>query len=192
MEDVELGKLLVKKEKLFTKDLAKEGQLTTERFEKVDRVYVICEDDEMLKPDFQQWMIDRSPPSQLHFASPPLCLTLDTLQQSVYLWNPGRNAPGPQLLQLPDFSQSPMCAGLKVHRIVQTRYFTVCTIKLGNGIDIQGDQHVAFRGSIIWFRCENIINSEQPMEDKVNIPSYKHFWIIREQFPLMKLSQGTL
>ncbi|KAJ8446635.1 hypothetical protein Cgig2_002797 [Carnegiea gigantea] len=64
-EDVELGKLLVKKGKVFAKDLAKEGQLTTERFGKVDRVYVICEEDEMVKPDFQQWMIDRSPPSQV-------------------------------------------------------------------------------------------------------------------------------
>lgn len=62
-EDVELGKLLVKRDKMFNEDLSKEGLLTQERFGKVDRVYVVCEEDELLKKDFQQWIIERSPPS---------------------------------------------------------------------------------------------------------------------------------
>lgn len=64
-EDLELAKTLVKPDGLFCEDLAKESLFTEERFGSVKRVFVICEEDELLKKDFQDWIIDKSPPHQV-------------------------------------------------------------------------------------------------------------------------------
>ncbi|KAL2906148.1 Methylesterase 10, partial [Bienertia sinuspersici] len=64
LEDLELAKMLVKLDSLFGDDLAKESLFTQERFGRVKRVFVTCEEDELIKMDFQKWIISKSPPHQ--------------------------------------------------------------------------------------------------------------------------------
>ncbi|KAJ8453169.1 hypothetical protein Cgig2_008053 [Carnegiea gigantea] len=63
-EDIELGKMLVRPQGVFSEDLAKEGLFTEDKYGAVERVYVKCEEDEQMKLDFQEWIIERSPPQQ--------------------------------------------------------------------------------------------------------------------------------
>ncbi|KAL2906144.1 Methylesterase 10 [Bienertia sinuspersici] len=63
--DLELAKMLVKLDGLFGDDLAKESLFTEERFGRVKRVFVTCEEDELTKIDFQEWIINTSPPHQV-------------------------------------------------------------------------------------------------------------------------------
>ncbi|WJZ91534.1 hypothetical protein VitviT2T_010598 [Vitis vinifera] len=66
-EDLELAKSLVRPHGLFLEDLAKESLLSKEKFGSVDRVYVVLEKDEVMKEDFQRWVIDDSPPKEVKF-----------------------------------------------------------------------------------------------------------------------------
>ncbi|XP_034689731.1 methylesterase 10-like [Vitis riparia] len=65
-EDLELAKSLIRPHGLFLEDYAKESLLSKEKFGSVDRVYVVLEEDEIMK-DFQQWVIDNSPPKEVKF-----------------------------------------------------------------------------------------------------------------------------
>jgi hypothetical protein len=65
MKDLELAKMLVKPSKLFLQDLAIESLLTEEKFGSVSRVYIVCEKDEVLKQDFQWWMIEKNPSKEV-------------------------------------------------------------------------------------------------------------------------------
>lgn len=64
-QDLELAKMLMKPGKLFLQDLGMESLLTEEKFGSVSRVYIVCEKDELLKEDFQRWMIENSPPKEV-------------------------------------------------------------------------------------------------------------------------------
>ncbi|XP_048501903.2 methylesterase 10 [Beta vulgaris subsp. vulgaris] len=64
-EDLEMAKMLVKPDGLFCEDLAKDSLFTEERFGAVKRVFVMCEEDELMKPDFQKWIIETNPPHQV-------------------------------------------------------------------------------------------------------------------------------
>lgn len=64
-EDLELAKMLVRRSGLFQDDLVKESLLTEEKFGSVDRVFVMCEEDQLVKMDFQKWIIENSPPKQV-------------------------------------------------------------------------------------------------------------------------------
>ncbi|KMT09377.1 hypothetical protein BVRB_6g134690 [Beta vulgaris subsp. vulgaris] len=64
-EDLEIAKKLVKPDGLFCEDLAKDSLFTEERFGAVKRVFVMCEEDELMKPDFQKWIIETNPPHQV-------------------------------------------------------------------------------------------------------------------------------
>lgn len=66
-EDLELAKSLVRPHGLFLEDFAKESLLSKEKFGSVDRVYVVLEKDELMKEDFQRWVIDDSPPKEVKF-----------------------------------------------------------------------------------------------------------------------------
>ncbi|XP_034689727.1 methylesterase 10-like isoform X1 [Vitis riparia] len=66
-EDLELAKSLVRPHGLFLEDFAKESLLSKEKFGSVDRVYVVLEKDEVMKEDFQRWVIDDSPPKEVKF-----------------------------------------------------------------------------------------------------------------------------
>lgn len=65
MQDLELTKMLVRPTGFFVEDLSKESLLTKEEFGWVDRVYVICKEDEVMKEDFQRAMIEDYHPKQV-------------------------------------------------------------------------------------------------------------------------------
>ncbi|CAK7339426.1 unnamed protein product [Dovyalis caffra] len=52
---------------VFLMDLANESLLTEEKFGSVKRVFIVCEADELLKKDFQEWFIERSPTKDVKF-----------------------------------------------------------------------------------------------------------------------------
>ncbi|KAK0606188.1 hypothetical protein LWI29_035001 [Acer saccharum] len=64
LEDLELGKMLVRPTGLFVEDFSKEGMLTKEKFGSVNRVFVFCKEDEVIAEEFQQMMIDNYHPKE--------------------------------------------------------------------------------------------------------------------------------
>ncbi|KAK1588183.1 hypothetical protein Q3G72_020612 [Acer saccharum] len=64
LEDLELGKMLVRPTGLFVEDFSKEGMLTKEKFGSVNRVFVFCKEDEVITEEFQQMMIDNYHPKE--------------------------------------------------------------------------------------------------------------------------------
>ncbi|GMI76930.1 ARABIDOPSIS THALIANA METHYL ESTERASE 10, methyl esterase 10 [Hibiscus trionum] len=69
LEDLELGKLLVRPSGLFVEDLVTGNLLTEEKFGSVDRVFIELEGDEMMMEEFQLWMIQNSPPKDVKVIS---------------------------------------------------------------------------------------------------------------------------
>ncbi|GER30840.1 methyl esterase 10 [Striga asiatica] len=65
LEDLELGKLLVRPSLFYVKDLSKPGMLSQERYGKVKRCYVICGDDDVGDEEFQAYNIEKSPPDDV-------------------------------------------------------------------------------------------------------------------------------
>ncbi|XP_038883006.1 methylesterase 10-like [Benincasa hispida] len=66
-EDLELGKLLVRPFKMFFEDLSKESVLTEAKFGSVDRVFIVCEGDEVMEEKFQRLMIEEFPPKAVKY-----------------------------------------------------------------------------------------------------------------------------
>ncbi|XP_024974421.1 salicylic acid-binding protein 2-like [Cynara cardunculus var. scolymus] len=64
-EDRELLKILVKPSSLFLKDLHNAPKFTKEGFNYVQRVFVVCNEDQAIPKDFQQWMIDNNPVAEV-------------------------------------------------------------------------------------------------------------------------------
>ncbi|CAA0832770.1 methyl esterase 10 [Striga hermonthica] len=62
LEDVELAKMLLRPNFFFVKDLSKPGLLSQERYGKVKRCYVICEEDDASSVEFQRHNIEENPP----------------------------------------------------------------------------------------------------------------------------------
>ncbi|KAG6666356.1 methylesterase 10-like [Carya illinoinensis] len=62
-EDLTLAMSLVRPFRLYgdTSTLQKEANLSREKYGKVPRVYIICEKDNVIKEDFQRWMIENNP-----------------------------------------------------------------------------------------------------------------------------------
>ncbi|KAK8268224.1 hypothetical protein V6Z12_D11G052200 [Gossypium hirsutum] len=60
-EDIELANTLLRQGKWFMKDLSKESLLSKEKFGSVDRVYIVCKDDLLIKESLQKWYIENSP-----------------------------------------------------------------------------------------------------------------------------------
>ncbi|KAB2004555.1 hypothetical protein ERO13_D11G195800v2 [Gossypium hirsutum] len=61
LEDLELGKMLVRPSGLFVEDLVSGNLLTEEKFGSVDRVFIKLEGDKVMMEEFQQLMIQNSP-----------------------------------------------------------------------------------------------------------------------------------
>nr|XP_043639068.1 salicylic acid-binding protein 2-like [Erigeron canadensis] len=61
IEDLELGKILTRPGSLFVNDLQNSNEFTKEIYGIVKRVFVLCDEDKLMKDDFQKWMIDNSP-----------------------------------------------------------------------------------------------------------------------------------
>nr|XP_043608791.1 salicylic acid-binding protein 2-like [Erigeron canadensis] len=61
IQDLELGKILVRPGSLFVNDLQNSNEFTKERYGIVKRVFVLCDEDKLINEDFQKWMIENSP-----------------------------------------------------------------------------------------------------------------------------------
>ncbi|KAF5195021.1 Methylesterase [Thalictrum thalictroides] len=59
-EDVMLAQLLVRPAKLFIEDLMNDTLLTKDKYGSVKRVFVVCDEDEVMDEDFQKWIIKNS------------------------------------------------------------------------------------------------------------------------------------
>ncbi|PPR85761.1 hypothetical protein GOBAR_AA34935 [Gossypium barbadense] len=66
-EDIELANTLLRQGKWFMKDLSKESLLSKEKFGSVDRVYIVCKDDLLIKESLQKWYIENSPTDDVKF-----------------------------------------------------------------------------------------------------------------------------
>ncbi|KAK8566254.1 hypothetical protein V6N12_059787 [Hibiscus sabdariffa] len=66
-EDIELAITLLRQGKWFMKDLSKESLLTKEKFESVNRIYIVCKDDLLIKESLQKWYIENSPATDVKF-----------------------------------------------------------------------------------------------------------------------------
>ncbi|XP_042477371.1 salicylic acid-binding protein 2-like [Macadamia integrifolia] len=64
-EDLTLATMLVRPTSYFIEDLSKEKLLSKEKFGSVDRFYIICDEDKVVKEDFQQWMIENNPTKEV-------------------------------------------------------------------------------------------------------------------------------
>ncbi|XWS45327.1 hypothetical protein CRYUN_Cryun15aG0126900 [Craigia yunnanensis] len=69
LEDLELGKMLVRPSGLFMEDLATGDLLTEENFGSVDRVFIGLEDDEVMVEEFQRLMSENSPAKEVKVIS---------------------------------------------------------------------------------------------------------------------------
>lgn len=57
--------MLVRPTRLFLEELSKEGVLTEANYGSVKRVFIVCEEDEVMEEEFQRWMIKNSPTQQV-------------------------------------------------------------------------------------------------------------------------------
>ncbi|KAA8547247.1 hypothetical protein F0562_003889 [Nyssa sinensis] len=65
-EDLTLATLLVKPVATFEEaDVLKETTLTKERYGSVNRVYIVSEQDKVIKEDLQRWMIENNPTDEV-------------------------------------------------------------------------------------------------------------------------------
>ncbi|XP_071725058.1 methylesterase 10 [Rutidosis leptorrhynchoides] len=61
LKDLELAKMLVRPSRLYVKEWSKDVHLLTEdRFGSVKKAFIVLEDDQTMKQDFQHWMIENS------------------------------------------------------------------------------------------------------------------------------------
>ncbi|XP_054824568.1 methyl jasmonate esterase 1-like [Prosopis cineraria] len=65
-EDLSLALTLVRPTRLYGDEevLARETEVTDDKFGSVATVYIVCEQDRVLKPEFQEWMIHKHPNAQ--------------------------------------------------------------------------------------------------------------------------------
>ncbi|KAK8566259.1 hypothetical protein V6N13_021331 [Hibiscus sabdariffa] len=66
-EDIQLAITLLRQGKFFMKDLSKDSLLTKENFGSVNRVYIVCKDDLLIKENLQKWYIENSPTVDVKF-----------------------------------------------------------------------------------------------------------------------------
>ncbi|XP_021274283.1 methylesterase 9-like [Herrania umbratica] len=65
LRDLELAKALIRPGSLFTEDLSKGKNFSGEGFGTVTRVYVVCNEDNVMVEEFQRWMIQNNPPKDV-------------------------------------------------------------------------------------------------------------------------------
>ncbi|KAJ6288582.1 hypothetical protein OIU76_024548 [Salix suchowensis] len=69
-EDLTLAMLLLRPHPLFSPEASQEKVwVTKERFGSVPRVYIICEQDNIMKEALQRWMIENNPPDEVKVVS---------------------------------------------------------------------------------------------------------------------------
>ncbi|KAK3000161.1 hypothetical protein RJ639_024315 [Escallonia herrerae] len=65
VEDFTLGTLLVRPGSLFIENLLTEDKFTAEGLGSVTRVYVVCDEDKTIPLEFQRWMIENNPVTEV-------------------------------------------------------------------------------------------------------------------------------
>lgn len=65
MQEIELAKMLVRPCGTFFIDLAKECPITEAKYGSINRYFVVCHDDGVMKEGFQRWVIENSPPKEV-------------------------------------------------------------------------------------------------------------------------------
>lgn len=60
IQDLELAKTVLRPGKWFMNDLSKESLLTKEKFGSVNRVFIVCNEDLLIKESLQKWYIEHS------------------------------------------------------------------------------------------------------------------------------------
>ncbi|XP_043711676.1 salicylic acid-binding protein 2-like [Telopea speciosissima] len=64
-EDLTLATMLIRPTSYFVEDLSQKHLLSKEKFGSVDRFYIICDEDKVMKEDFQRWMIENNPTEEV-------------------------------------------------------------------------------------------------------------------------------
>ena len=63
-QDLALAMLLLRPLRLYSdEDMSKVLMLSSKRYGSVDRVFVICDEDKLVKKGFQRWMGEKNPPN---------------------------------------------------------------------------------------------------------------------------------
>ncbi|KAJ6366946.1 hypothetical protein OIU77_003347 [Salix suchowensis] len=69
-EDLTLAMLLLRPHPMFNPEATQEKVwVTKERYGSVPRVYIICDQDNIMKEAFQRWMIEKNPPDEVRVVS---------------------------------------------------------------------------------------------------------------------------
>lgn len=64
-QDLVLAQLFVRPISLPTSVLSSEEELTKEKYGSVRRVYIVCKEDNVVKPNLQEWMIENNPADEV-------------------------------------------------------------------------------------------------------------------------------
>ncbi|KAL6012523.1 hypothetical protein ACLOJK_003012 [Asimina triloba] len=64
-EDATLAATLMRPSFMFVEDLSNDDMLSMENYGSVNRAYIICKEDSVLKEDFQRWIIQNNPPKEV-------------------------------------------------------------------------------------------------------------------------------
>ncbi|CAK9186917.1 unnamed protein product [Ilex paraguariensis] len=66
IEDLALAMLLLRPLRLYSdEDMSKVMMMSSKRYGSVDRVFVICDEDKLVKKGFQRWMVEKNPPNEV-------------------------------------------------------------------------------------------------------------------------------
>ncbi|KAL0774074.1 hypothetical protein Bca101_039225 [Brassica carinata] len=65
VEDLELAKLLVRVNPLVTNNLAGTRRFSEEGYGSIPRIYIICEEDNIIPKEYQRWIISNFPPREV-------------------------------------------------------------------------------------------------------------------------------
>lgn len=66
LQDLTLAKLLLRPHPLFSDEATQEEVwVTKEKYGSVPRVYIVCDQDKIIKEAIQRWMIEKNPPDEV-------------------------------------------------------------------------------------------------------------------------------
>ncbi|XP_078160781.1 polyneuridine aldehyde esterase-like [Carex rostrata] len=64
-EDLTLAKMLLRPGSQFSSDQAKKDMLSKQNYGSVNRVFIVCKQDKAIKMEFQKWMVEQSPDTEV-------------------------------------------------------------------------------------------------------------------------------
>lgn len=57
--------MLIRPTRFFLEDMSKDSLLTKDKYGSVSRVYVVCEEDQVMDEEFQRFVVKDSPPNEV-------------------------------------------------------------------------------------------------------------------------------